>query len=46
MSTPDYHRLGAEQLRRDRLRSQEIEALLHGKFTRWEALEAERSRYT
>jgi ATP-binding cassette subfamily F protein uup len=39
MSSPDYHRQGAEQLRADRKRLEEIEALLLAKFERWEALE-------
>jgi ATP-binding cassette subfamily F protein uup len=39
MSLPDYHRLDAEQLRSDRRRIEELEALLLQKFTRWEALE-------
>ncbi|HEY5102198.1 MAG TPA: ATP-binding cassette domain-containing protein [Steroidobacteraceae bacterium] len=43
MSMPDYHRRGAEQIRSDRLRLQEIETLLHDKFTRWEALEERRA---
>ena len=44
MSTPDYHLQGAPQIRADRQRLEEIEALLLAKFERWEALEAERSR--
>ncbi|HEV7136085.1 MAG TPA: ATP-binding cassette domain-containing protein [Steroidobacteraceae bacterium] len=44
MSTPEYHLRGAPQIRTDRKRLEEIEALLHAKFERWEALEAERSR--
>ena len=43
MSLPDYHRGGPEQLRGDRRRMQEIEALLQEKFTRWEALEGRRA---
>jgi ABC transport system ATP-binding/permease protein len=39
MSLPDYHRLDAEQLRSDRRRIEELEALLQEKFARWEALE-------
>jgi hypothetical protein len=42
MSARDYHRQGAEQLRDDRRRMQEIEGLLREKFTRWEALEEQR----
>jgi ATP-binding cassette subfamily F protein uup len=44
MSSPDYHRRGAEQIRADRHRSEEIEALLLAKFARWEALEEARPR--
>ena len=44
MSTPDYHQQGAPQIRADRKRLEEIEALLLAKFERWEALEAERGR--
>jgi ATP-binding cassette subfamily F protein uup len=44
MSAPDYHLQGAEQIRADRRRLEEIEALLLAKFERWEALEAQRSR--
>jgi ATP-binding cassette subfamily F protein uup len=43
MSLPDYHRVGPEQLRSDRQRMQEIEALLKEKFARWEALEGQRA---
>jgi ATP-binding cassette subfamily F protein uup len=43
MSAPDYHRLGGEQLRSDRKRLEELEALLLDKFARWERLEEERS---
>ena len=43
MSLPDYHRGGPEQLRSDRRRMQEIEALLQEKFKRWEALEGRRA---
>lgn len=39
MSTPDYHRLGGEQLRGDRKRLEELEALLLQKLARWEWLE-------
>ena len=42
MSGPDYHRRGAQQIRDDRLRSTEIEALLLAKFARWETLEEAR----
>ncbi|MGB6488008.1 MAG: ATP-binding cassette domain-containing protein [Steroidobacteraceae bacterium] len=44
MSAPDYHAQGAPQIRADRGRLEEIEALLLAKFERWETLEAERSR--
>jgi len=46
MSAPDYHRQGAEALRGDRKRLEELEALLQQKFTRWEWLEEKRSRST
>ena len=39
MSAPDYFRLPAEELRTDRERSGEIEALLMEKLERWEGLE-------
>jgi ATP-binding cassette subfamily F protein uup len=41
MSTPDYHRQGAQQARSDGKRLEEIEALLLTKFARWEALEGQ-----
>src|SRR5215469_15846062 len=44
LSAPDYHLQGAPQIRTDRRRLEEIEALLLAKFERWDALEAERSR--
>ena len=44
MSHVDYHRQGAGQIREDRRRLEEIEALLLEKFTRWEALEELRNR--
>jgi ATP-binding cassette subfamily F protein uup len=40
MSSPDYHRVGAEQMRRDRERSAEIETLVAAGMARWEQLEA------
>jgi ATP-binding cassette subfamily F protein uup len=43
MCTPDYHRLGGEQLRADRKRLEELEALLLQKFARWEWLEERRA---
>jgi ATP-binding cassette subfamily F protein uup len=39
MSAPDYHRRGPDKMREDRLRSEQIEALLLAKFERWESLE-------
>lgn len=42
MSGADYHRQGAQQIRADRKRAEDIEALLLEKFDRWEALEARR----
>jgi ATP-binding cassette subfamily F protein uup len=39
MSSPDYHRRGPDKMREDRLRSEQIEALLLAKFERWEKLE-------
>ena len=44
MSSGDYHRQGAEKIREDRKRLEEIETLLLEKFARWEALEELRSR--
>jgi len=44
MSAPDYHRLGGEQVRGDRKRLEELEALLLQKFARWEQLEERRAR--
>ena len=43
MSSPDYYRLGGEQLREDRKRLEELEALLHQKYARWESLEGRAS---
>jgi ABC transport system ATP-binding/permease protein len=37
---PDYHRVGAEQIRRDRERSDELARLITARMERWEALEA------
>lgn len=42
MSSAEYHRQGAEQIRDDRLRAAQIEALLLEKFERWQLLEAGR----
>ena len=44
MCAPDYHRLGGEQVRGDRKRLEELEALLLQKFARWEWLEELRAR--
>jgi ATP-binding cassette subfamily F protein uup len=46
MSDPGYHRQGAEQIRDDRRRLDEIEALLEAKFARWAALEELRDSLT
>jgi ATP-binding cassette subfamily F protein uup len=43
MSGPDYHRRGPDQIRADRRRSDELEALLLAKFERWEDLEQARA---
>jgi ABC transport system ATP-binding/permease protein len=43
MSAPDYYRMGGEQLRGDRQRLEQIEALLLQKFARWEWLEKQRA---
>jgi ATP-binding cassette subfamily F protein uup len=40
MSSPDYHRQGAQQIRNDNKRTEEIENLMLEKFARWQALEA------
>jgi ATP-binding cassette subfamily F protein uup len=40
MSSPDYHKQGAEQIKADRRRTEEIEQALAAKFDRWSALEA------
>ena len=44
MSGADYHRQGAEKIREDRKRLEDIETLLLDKFARWEALEELRNR--
>ena len=46
MSAADYHRAGGEQIRSDRRRLEELEALLLEKFARWELLEERRARAT
>ena len=45
MSSPDYHRSSAEQMKTDGKRVEQLEALMVEKFARWQALEEERSRY-
>src|SRR6201987_3504675 len=44
MGEADYHRLGGERLRGDRLRLTELEELLLERFARWESLEERRAR--
>jgi ATP-binding cassette subfamily F protein uup len=39
MAAPDYHKGGAEPLKRDRARMDEIERMLEQKFERWSELE-------
>jgi ATP-binding cassette subfamily F protein uup len=39
MAGPDYHRQGADGIRADRRRAEEIERLLEHRFERWSALE-------
>ena len=43
---PDYHRVGAEQIRRDRERSGELDALIASSMDRWEQLESLASKIT
>jgi len=43
MSEPQYHLRGAQQIRDDRQRSEEIEASLMEKYARWERLEERRT---
>ena len=43
---PDYHRVGAEQIRRDRERSAELDALIASSMDRWEQLESLASKIT
>src|SRR5207247_529534 len=45
MSSADYHRQAPQQIRNDRKRAEDIEALLLEKFRRWEELEETRNRY-
>ena len=40
MSTPDYHKRGADAIRADRQRAEAVEHLLAAKFERWAELEA------
>ena len=44
MGAADYHRQGAQQMRLDGARMEEIEALLLAKFARWQLLEERRGR--
>ena len=39
MSSADYHRLGPDAIRADRVRAEQIEHELAAKFERWSALE-------
>lgn len=43
MSAGEYHRQGADQIKADRQRLEEIESLLLQKFERWEALESRKA---
>jgi hypothetical protein len=43
MSAGDYHKLGAEEVKTDRRRAEEIEGELMGKLERWEKLEGKAS---
>ena len=40
MSAADYYRQAAQAIRADQRRIEEIEALIHARLERWEALEA------
>jgi len=44
MSSADYHRQGAEAIRADRKRADDIEQLLAGKFERWAALDGKAAK--
>jgi len=44
MSAGDYYKLGAEELKRDRKRAEEIEGEMMGKLERWEELEGKARR--
>ena len=39
MSSADYHRQGADAIKADRVRAEQIEHELAAKFERWSALE-------
>jgi ABC transport system ATP-binding/permease protein len=43
MSAGDYYKLGADEVKRDRRRAEEIEGELMGKLARWEELEGKAS---
>jgi ATP-binding cassette subfamily F protein uup len=43
MGSGDYHKRGAEQMRKDALRATEIEALLETAFERWAELDQKRN---
>jgi ABC transport system ATP-binding/permease protein len=45
-SQPGYHREGAQRMRADQRRAEEIEVLLLEKFARWEALEEARNKFS
>ena len=44
MSSAEYHRAGAQAMKDDSKRAEEIEALLLTKFERWAALEEARNK--
>ena len=44
MSSSEYHRQGPDKMRTDSKRLEDIEALLHAKYARWETLEELRGR--
>ena len=44
MSSSEYHRQGPDKVRTDSKRLEDIEALLHAKYARWETLEELRGR--
>jgi ATP-binding cassette subfamily F protein uup len=45
-SQPGYHREGAQRMREDQQRAEQIEVLLLEKFARWEALEEARNKFS